>query len=348
MSSSAEARRPSIDIQERDLQLLLGLFESRVMTVRHLSALYFDGRLEAARKRLQKLKAAGYVRERPRKPTEPSIHFLTRRSFVLLGERGMLENYPRLGLASLEKRVRVSPLTLAHELAVQDVKSALEPALKHAGHVVVTFSAWPLLFEFVAAKPSGEQVCVRPDGFIHVREQDDNGGVFDQYFYLEVDRSSEAQTVLADRAGCYLDHYRRGGLAARLGRPRSEFKQFPFRCLFVFRNAERRNNAAERFLANRPPVLTMAWLTTTAELLANPLAPIWVRPVDCKDAIGGLDYDLAPHGTLHRYRRQTHREQFLEASIKKHTLLACHAERLLPVSRLASTQDHSRIEGYRV
>src|SRR5690242_14106355 len=112
--SPFEAKRPSIVIQDRDLQLLLGLFESRVMTVRHLSALFFDGRLEAARKRVQKLKAAGYLAERPRKAIEPSVHFLTRKSFRLLSERGLLDGYPRLGKTALEKRAKVSPLTLAH------------------------------------------------------------------------------------------------------------------------------------------------------------------------------------------------------------------------------------------
>jgi len=48
-----------ISLQKRDLALLRGLFESRVMTNDHATALYFEGKSEAAKKRLQKLKAAG-------------------------------------------------------------------------------------------------------------------------------------------------------------------------------------------------------------------------------------------------------------------------------------------------
>jgi len=50
-----------ISLQDRDLALLRGLFESRVMTNNHAAALYFDGKGEAAKKRLQKIKADGLI-----------------------------------------------------------------------------------------------------------------------------------------------------------------------------------------------------------------------------------------------------------------------------------------------
>jgi len=45
-------------LQSRDFDLLHGLFESRIMTTAHIATMYFDGKREAAKKRLQKLKAA--------------------------------------------------------------------------------------------------------------------------------------------------------------------------------------------------------------------------------------------------------------------------------------------------
>jgi hypothetical protein len=45
----------SIYLQKRDLALLRGLFESRVMTAGHIATLHFDNKPEAAKKRLQKL-----------------------------------------------------------------------------------------------------------------------------------------------------------------------------------------------------------------------------------------------------------------------------------------------------
>ena len=55
---------PKIDtlqLQDRDLALLRGLFECRVMTTDHATALYFDGNYDPAKKRLQKLTAAGLI-----------------------------------------------------------------------------------------------------------------------------------------------------------------------------------------------------------------------------------------------------------------------------------------------
>lgn len=49
------------------------------MSTNHATALYFEGKDEAAKKRLQKLKAAGFTTERPRRAFETSVHFLTRK-----------------------------------------------------------------------------------------------------------------------------------------------------------------------------------------------------------------------------------------------------------------------------
>jgi len=68
----AETKADALKLQPRDLVLLRGLFESRVMTTDHAAALYFDGKGEAAKKRLQKLKSAGFIAERPRRTFEPS------------------------------------------------------------------------------------------------------------------------------------------------------------------------------------------------------------------------------------------------------------------------------------
>lgn len=54
-----------IDLQPRDVALLRGFFESRIMNLAHVSALYFDGKSDMAKKRVQKLKKAGLLREHP-------------------------------------------------------------------------------------------------------------------------------------------------------------------------------------------------------------------------------------------------------------------------------------------
>ena len=137
-------------------------------------------------------------------------------------------------------------------------------------------------------------------------------------FFLEVDRSSETQDTLLNRASCYLDHYKSGGFAVQNDAPRSAYKEFPFRVLIVLKNAERRNNTAERLLQSNPPILTLAYLSTFAEVTANPIGPIWVRPSDYRDALIQTDFNKGTQATV--YRRQAKREALVEQSVKKVSL----------------------------
>src|SRR6266481_2060544 len=95
----------SIELQPRDVSLLRGLFDSRVMTLSHISGLYFEGRDEAAKKRVQKLKAAGLLSERARRAYDRSILFLTRKGFQALFDDGRLPQFPKLSWKALEKRM---------------------------------------------------------------------------------------------------------------------------------------------------------------------------------------------------------------------------------------------------
>jgi len=72
------------------------------------------------------------------------------------------------------------------------------------------------------------------------------------------------------KAACYLAYYKSGGYAEKCGGLRGDFKEYPFRVLFVFKTAERRNNTAERLIQGNPPILTQVWLTTFSEATADP------------------------------------------------------------------------------
>ena len=95
------------------------------MALSHIGTLYFDGRTEAAKKRVQKLKAVGLIAERQRKASERSILFLTRSAITLLSSRGDLLRYPHFSIDHLDRRANVSDLTIRHELQVMDVKTSL-------------------------------------------------------------------------------------------------------------------------------------------------------------------------------------------------------------------------------
>jgi hypothetical protein len=309
-----------IEIQDRDSDLLRGLFDSRLITLAHASALYFNGSREAAKKRIQKLKSAGLLGERVRKAYEPSVLFLTRQGYSLMKDRGLLHGFPAIAWTSLEKRLQVSDLTLRHEMEVMDVKAAMCGALRaRAQFDVSEFSTWPLLFQFEARPGTGAQVLVKPDSFIRIREQD-GAEVFEHVFFLELDRSTETLDTLCRRALCYLDFYQRGGLAERFGGERSEYKDYPFRVLMVFSTAERRNNVAERLLVQQPPIFTQVWLSTLKDVLEAPLGPVWIRPRDYCDATDGTQFNIGRVISRSVYRRQEARERFIDSVATKHQL----------------------------
>ena len=230
--ATSKMRASALELQDRDRLLLRGLFESRVMTTAHAATLYFADRTDAAYKRLQALKSCGFVGERPRHAFHPSILFLTRKGIKQLETQGILENYPSFDLPALDRRARVSDLTIRHELEVMDVKAAFHSAVKALpSRTIAEFSTWPLLNEFKAYRPGRKsaEVSVKPDGFIVIHETEADGSKFERTFFLELDRSTETQDVLVDRAGCYFDYYRSGGFAMRNGAERQNYKQFTIR-----------------------------------------------------------------------------------------------------------------------
>ena len=302
--------------------LLLDLFESRVMTSAHAAALHFAGSKEAAKKRLQKLKAAGLVTERTRRPTEPAALFLTIKGFAHLRDHGALAEYPSLSARTFEKRANVSELTLRHELEVMDVKAAFHTAVAKAKDVnIAEFSTWPLLHQFEVSRDGFKETLVKPDGFIriHERESDEKS---EHTFFLEVDRSSETLDTLVSRAACYLEYYRSGGFAVKNGATPDAFKEYPFRVLIVCKSAERRNNTALRLLQNNPPIFTHTHLSTLAEVAADPFGAIWLTPAAYRDAVKGKPFDAERAPLSQPYRSQPEREAHVERHAVKCVLLS--------------------------
>lgn len=298
------------------------------MTLAHAASLYFGVSLEAAKKRTQRLKAAGYVHERPRfRAYDPSILSLTRRGFETLRRATLLSDYPIIGWESMERRIHVSPFTLQHELDVLSTKAALAAVVRAAPHHrLVEFSTWPRLFSFRARQQTEDgferAVIMKPDGFVRIEtEVSDSTSTVRSAFFLELDRSTETQQNLRGRASGYLDFYRSGGFAKRCGKSPENFRQFPFRVLWIFRNAERRNNAAESFLRHHPPILTQALLTTMEEFKADPLGTIWLLPIDYRNAVAGTHFNSDRNRDSTTYRRQPEREKHVETKVTKVQLI---------------------------
>ena len=323
--------RPSLELQERDRAIFRALFESRLMTLNHIKDLYFKGSYEAAKKGIQRLKAAGYLRDRgvhrgrDRGVYEPSLLYLTKRSFDELSRGGHLADYPHFTWKQLEKRIDVSPLTIPHEIEVLNIKTSLTSAFKRTpGVELMDFLTWPRLYEFRAAQPPRDgypasRVTIRPDGYIRFYEQDGED-THEHFLFLEVDRGTEHHETLALRFYGYHDYERRGGLAEWYGESAHLRDEFTFRVLVVLGSDERRNNLAERLLQNNPPVLRRAWLTTYQEITTDPLGAIWMRPLEYREITRGTEFDPSRRRTG-AYRRRKEREAFVAGELEKLALL---------------------------
>ena len=111
-------------------------------------------------------------------------------------------------------------------------------------------------------------------------------------------------------------------MAIRRGEPPEAYEQFPFRVLMVFRNAERRNNTAEKLLHVHPPILTQVWLSTFAEITADPFGPIWITPNEYRQMTKGTPFDKDRSFDPVRYHRQSQREDWIDSRVKKLSVIA--------------------------
>lgn len=281
------ARTVPARLQPRDVLVLRGLFDARAMTLRHIATLYFEGRRDAAKKRLQKLKRAGWVRERSRPRNEPGVLHLTAAGLAALCANDDTVTYdssPR----SLARRMRVTDHTLRHELAVMDVKTAITVGVRERpGLSIVEFSTWPPDNAFQAVQPAmpgapSRLATIRPDAYLHIRDREDH----DYRFFVEVDRSTETLDTIAQKAACYRSFYQRGGFAERCGGSADVIEDFPFVVLIVVKSEERRDNIARRMLEMAPPVLSQVWISTMTMVSTDPLGQIWLQPLALRHRSG--------------------------------------------------------------
>lgn len=285
---------PNIRLQPRDIKVLRGLYESRLATLKHATALWFDGHQEAAKKRLARLKRAKLIGERPRHKNEPALLYLKRAGYELLRSGDHLDGLPTPSVAAFEKRIQVSDLTIRHETAVMDVKAAFCSAVAAAENLEMReFITWPRLCSFEATPgPMQPLMTVKPDGFVRVEETDANGNRWEHAMFLEVDRSTHSLEKLAKKARCYLDYYRSGSFAATAGASHDQYRSHPFRVLWILKTPARRANLAHHLLENRPAILAQAWMITLDQFIQDPLGQGWRRPTQYLDSKSNDREDL--------------------------------------------------------
>ncbi len=289
--------RPSdIVLQTRDISILSDLFYSRLMTIKHAAALHFGGRLEAAKKRLQKLHAAGMVSQRDRRPQEPAVYFLGRRGYLHLKQQGIIDSRTDAGWPKIWKRQQIGDLMLRHERSVMDVKTAFTSIIQKCPNLQLIEISTPAeghrfrVIEAIAGPGSDvrfRSLFARPDGYLHVRECRDGDSV-DHYFFIEVDLGTESLGRLVQKLRHYNQHYRKGGFAARFGHHRQDFRLFPFRILMIFSAEERCRNFISKLTLSNLPFGGQALFATLDSVMADPFGRIWSGLRDAPTDTRGL------------------------------------------------------------
>lgn len=285
---SAQSQRPNVELQSRDLELLIGLFESRLATLAQLAEIHFAGRKESAQNRVKRLKDAGFLKERARRFGEPSVLHLHKRGFEELQGRGLLERYQRFIWSTIEERAKVANSTLRHELNVMNVKAAFtREAREYEAVLIKQFCTWPMLYQFDARIDDRTSVLtkIKPDGFFTVEEPDRARSLF---HFLEVDRGTEKLDTLVGKCIGYRHFYETGGMARRFGR--SNPQDVPFRVILSVESEARRNNIAEALLMMQKPILRLVWLTTREAIEKDPFGAIYLTPAAYREAVAGTGH----------------------------------------------------------
>jgi hypothetical protein len=279
------ATRPAFIVTARDVAILRDLFDSRILTAQQIADIHFNGSRNASKQRLWTLKRAGLIAGRFGTPSGLPIPLrLTRDGFDILRKGGHLNDYPRLTWPTLSKRLKVSPLTLAHEVDVGWVKASFYRAARERGDTQINLAiTWPRLLRFRVRPPHlSETVSVSPDGFIRFI-QDDGAIKREQDVFIEVDRSTETISRIVERMQAYVAYYSTGGFAKRQSVANVEPKEFPFRVLWTFKTKARMESFLRACREHQRPILKMAWAVLFDEAVLNPFAKCYRRPVDSVD-----------------------------------------------------------------
>ncbi|GIW75713.1 MAG: hypothetical protein KatS3mg104_0776 [Phycisphaerae bacterium] len=199
-----------VRIQPRDLELLSGLLELRVMTLAQVRNIHFAGKHAAARRRIRLLKDAGIVRELPRHRFETSVLTLTPHAIRLLRHKGRLAQFVMHTDRWILRRTIVSHRLLCHELMVSESKAMLHQAERRDGHFSVeSFHAWPGHTRISAQvrRRGGlavRWIDIRPDAIATLRFT----GEPPTTVFIEADRSTETWAVLRDKVDAYHELFR--------------------------------------------------------------------------------------------------------------------------------------------
>jgi hypothetical protein len=205
-----------IQLQSRDFLIFGQLQSCRFLTLGQVADLCFEGRREAAKKRLRKLQQGALLLRHSQGMNFPSIFMMTKQTYSLLDQNTHANQRFHQTLPALT--------TLRHEILIRDFRAAL---FRNARSSLIEISVFTLNCRELKFQTGGS--VLRSDGYFEVKRNDKV-----LRYFLEVDLGSESHSVLLNRVQEYQTLYKSGLLAARLQAGREHFRRFPFRVLFLF------------------------------------------------------------------------------------------------------------------
>jgi hypothetical protein len=261
---------PRIKLTERDAQVILAVYEYRLLRREQIERLFFPSP-NTANERLKRLYQHGFL-ERRWLPVEYGQG--TGQAIYLLAERGADLAAERLGLDRgavdwKESYNQVSTPFLEHALGVNQARIAFTLAAHKAGYQIGKWigegelKARPDYVQIPTASGVRRKIAVIPDGYFVLVLGEKRA-----HFFLESDRATEANKRWGEKVQAYLEYTRSGKYTERYG-TRS------LRVLTVTTGEKRLANLKRA--TEQAGGREMFWFTTVAEAQPEGMVgkPIW-------------------------------------------------------------------------
>lgn len=193
------------ELQDSDIELLNYIFQLRLATIDHLSAL--SGRsVRALWNRLLKLKQRRYLACVARF-MQKQVYAVGSKGVPVLIEHG----YAPRDLA--EKRLRHHELTeigIRHSLFIADIHTRMIVLTRSGSQKLSHWQEGQALWDSVVAREGEPPIPVRPDAYFLLRQTDQPEGKNTVHVFLEADRSTMAHSRMAAKIVGYLAYYEQG------------------------------------------------------------------------------------------------------------------------------------------
>lgn len=266
--------RPTLALQERDVDLLRTIESYRLLSSPQLQLLFADESERGLYRRLHALYHHGYLDRLKGEPNAPIVYALAARGAEILVEHGHLKEVP----VFTKKNAELQRRYVAHQAMIADFRIALELATRaHTGVELVFFHPEGSALHDRVSTGRGTAIPVYPDGFFSLHFPGRPEGRNRAYCFLEADRS----TMILRRYVTKLTGYWRW---FEQGRHTEKFGIRVFRVLTITRSEERMASLlrATAGADHLEPGRAMFWFTAQGRYPpTRPAAlfdPIWETP----------------------------------------------------------------------